>query len=388
MKIRSVSAFAIRSDLTGGPPVTPARRAAWTEHAEVANPMSGFARFKRHRASWRPRWPSVACVVTAEDGRFGVGMTRYGAPVIAIVNEHLGPLLVGEDALATERLWDMMQRLTSPYAGGLAGYAIAAVDLALWDLKGTLLGRPVYSLLGGPAREHITCYATGNDTDWYLEQGFRATKLACPYGPADGERGLDDNEAFVAAARALAGPSVDLMIDCWMAFDVDYAVRFARRMRPHRLRWIEDCLLPDDLPGQQVLRARLPQDTLAGGEHWVSPAPFAAAIAARSLDVLQPDIGWAAGLTGCLRIAALADAAGLPVVLHAGVNTPYGQHFSLAVPNCPMGEYFVGSATGVPFDEVRLTPGHVVPRAGRVRPSDAPGFGLGLDAAALRAMAV
>lgn len=388
MKIRSVHAFAIRSDLTGGPPTSPARRPPWTEDAEVANPMSHHPRFRRHRASWRPRWPSVACVVTAEDGRFGVGMTRYGAPVIAIVNEHLGPLLAGEDCLAVEHLWDTMQRMTSPYAGGLASYAIAAIDLALWDLKGRILSRPVYALIGGPAREDVRCYATGNDTDWYLEQGFGATKLACPYGPADGERGLDGNEAFVARARALAGDRVELMIDCWMAFDVDYAVRFAQRMRPWRLRWIEDCLMPEDLEGQKALRARLPGETLAGGEHWVTPAPFAAAIAARCLDVLQPDIGWAGGLTGCLRIAALAQAAGLPVVLHAGVNTPYGQHFSLAVPNCPMGEYFVGSAPGVPFDEVRLTPGAAVPRDGRVRPSDAPGFGLGLDEAALRAMAV
>lgn len=388
MKIRSVHALAIRSDLTGGPPTSPGRRPPWTEDAEVANPMSRFARFKRHRASWRPRWPSVACVVTADDGRFGVGMTRYGSPVIAIVNEHLGPLLAGEDCMAVEHLWDMMQRMTSPYAGGLASYAIAAIDLALWDLKGRILGRPVYSLIGGPARDHVRCYATGNDTDWYLEQGFGATKLACPHGPADGERGLDANDAFVARARALAGDRVELMIDCWMAFDVDYAVRFAQRMRPHGLRWIEDCLMPEDLEGQKALRARLPGETLAGGEHWVTPAPFAAAIAARCLDVLQPDIGWAGGLTGCLRIAALAEAAGLPVVLHAGVNTPYGQHFSLAVPNCPMGEYFVGSAPGVPFDEVRLTPGTAVPRDGCVRPPDAPGFGLGLDEAALRAMAV
>ena len=115
MKIQSIHAFAIRSDLTGGPPTTPARRPAWTQDAEVANPMSGHPRFKRHRASWRPTWPSVACVVTAADGQWGVGMTRYGTPVIAIVNEHLAPLLVGESCLATEKLWDTMQRTTSPY---------------------------------------------------------------------------------------------------------------------------------------------------------------------------------------------------------------------------------------------------------------------------------
>jgi L-rhamnonate dehydratase len=387
MKIRSIHAFAIRSDLTGGPPVTPARRPPWTQDAEVANPMSGYPRFKRHRSSWRPRWPSVACVVTATDGRWGVGMTRYGTPVIAIVNEHLAPLLVGESCLAIDRLWDMMVRMTSPYAGALSCCAISAIDLALWDLKGKLLGEPVYALLGGPARESIDCYATGNDTDWYVEQGFRATKLAIPHGPADGSKALDLDEAFVARARETVGAGVDLMADCWMAFDLDFAVRFAQRMRPYGLRWIEDCLMPDDLDGVRALRARLPGQTLAGGEHWYTPAPFASVAASRSLDVLQPDIGWACGLTGCVKIAQGAQAAGLPVILHAGVNTAYGQHFSLATANCPMGEYFVGSAPGVPFEEVRLTPGTAVPRAGRVRPSDEPGFGLGLTPESLRAMA-
>lgn len=387
MKIRSIEAFAIRSDLTGGPPVTPQRRPAWTQHAEVANPMSGYSRFKRLRSSWRPTWPSVACVVTATDGTRGVGMTRYGAPVISIIEDHLGPLLVGEPCLATERLWDMMQRMSSPYAGGLSCYAIAAIDLALWDLKGRLLGQPVWSLIGGPVRESIECYATGNDTDWYVEQGFRATKLACPYGPADGSRALDLDEAVIAAARETVGDDADLMVDCWMAFDPDFTVRFAERMRRYRLRWIEDCLSPDDLDGLRALRARLPADTLAGGEHWYTPGPFAQAIASRTLDVLQPDIGWAGGLTGCLKIAHLAEPAGIPVILHAGMNTPYGQHFSLAVTNCPRGEYFVGSAPGVPFGEVRLTPGTAVPEAGVLKPSEEPGFGLGLSEDALRAMA-
>lgn len=388
MKIRSIRAFEIRSDLTGGPPTTPQRRPAWTADAEVASPMSHHPRFKRLRASWRPAWPSVGCLVTADDGQWGLGMSRYGPPVIAIINGHLGPLLEGEPAMATERLWDLMQAMTSPYAGGLSCYAVSAIDLALWDLKGRLLGQPVHSLIGGPMREHIECYATGNDTDWHLEQGFRATKLACPYGPADGERGLALNEQLVAERRALVGDGVDLMLDCWMAFDVDYSVRLAERLRPFRLRWMEDCLLPEDLDGLRSLRQRLPGLTLAGGEHWYSMPPYAQAAAGRLLDIVQPDIGWAGGLTGCLRIAHLAQAFGQSVILHAGVNTPYGQHFSLAVPNCPLGEYFIGSAPGVPFEEVRLTPGMRVPVAGRVRPTDEPGFGLGLTLAEVEAMAL
>jgi L-rhamnonate dehydratase len=265
---------------------------------------------------------------------------------------------------------------------------MSAVDLALWDLKGKLLKRPVYELIGGPAREHIECYATGNDTDWHMEQGFNATKLACPYGPADGLRGLAMNEEFVAGRRQLIGDSVELMLDCWMAFDVDYTVRLAERLRAYKLRWIEDCLMPDDLDGQAELRRRLPMEGLATGEHWYTLGPFANAAARHSADIFQPDIGWAGGLTGCLKIAHIAEGAGISVIPHAGVNTPYGQHFGMAMSNSPYGEYFVASAPGVPFSEIRLTPNMQTPKNGIVRPDDSPGFGMGLTLEDITAMCV
>ncbi len=388
MKIKSIQAFTIRSDLVGNGATTPARRPVWTQDAEVANPMSRYPRYKRLRASWRPQWPSVGCLVTADDGSWGFGMTRYGTPVVNIINEHIGPLLVGEPCMATEKLWDMMNRITSPYAGGIAPYAISAIDLALWDLKGKLLRRPVFELIGGPVREHIEVYSTGNDTDWHMELGFKATKMACPYGPADGLRALAMNEEFIAAKRSLVGNDVDLMVDCWMAFDVDFAVRFAQRMRPYKLRWIEDCLMPDDMDGQAELRRRLPEETLTTGEHWYTLGPFSNAAAKRSADIFQPDIGWAGGLTGCLKIAHIAEGAGLSVIPHAGMNTPYGQHFGMAVPNSPIGEYFVASAPGVPLHEVRLTPGMQTPHNGFVTPGDEPGFGLGLTLDGITRMTV
>ncbi len=173
-----------------------------------------------------------------------------------------------------------------------------AVDLALWDLKGQLLGVPVYELAGGPVREALLVYATGNDTDWHMELGFRGTKLACPYGLNDGLDGLARNEELVARTRELVGPEVELMLDCWMAFDVEFAVRLAERLRPYGLRWIEDCLLPEDLEPHDELRRRLPWMTLATGEHWYGMQDFATAAVRRFADILQPDICWAGGFTG------------------------------------------------------------------------------------------
>jgi hypothetical protein len=88
-------------------PVNAAAPSVVAQEAEVANPMSRYPRFKRHRNLWLPKWSTVWCQVTVEDGTFGLGMTSHGSPVAAIINEHLAPLLVGEEALATEKLWDM-----------------------------------------------------------------------------------------------------------------------------------------------------------------------------------------------------------------------------------------------------------------------------------------
>ena len=255
-------------------------------------------------------------------------------------------------------------------------YAVSAVDLALWDLLGKQLGKPVYELLGGPQKDQIFCYATGNDVDWYQELGFRGFKLACPHGPADGLEGLRKNEELVARTREQIGPMEELMLDCWMAFDVDYSVRLAETLRPYRLRWLEECLIPEDLAAHEVLRGRLPWQTLATGEHWYTPLPFLWAITHQVVDILQPDIAWCGGLTVCRKIAAAAEAAGISLILHGGGNTAYGQHFSYAMAAVPWCECFVGTPPGVPLAEGWGLPGQAVPRDGWLVPSDAPGFGL------------
>ncbi|HAL48593.1 MAG TPA: hypothetical protein DCP37_12650 [Dehalococcoidia bacterium] len=182
MKIKEIRAATLRLPKTMPP--TQARRSAWTNGAEVANPASRYPKYRVLRSEGAPPWEQVGCVVVADDGTWGFGMTDNGAPVASIINDHLGPVLVGENCMATEKLWDIMFRLTAPYSSvGLASYAISAVDLALWDLKGKLLGRPVYELLGGPARDRVTCYATGNDTDWNMDLVSRQ-----PSSPAHTDR--------------------------------------------------------------------------------------------------------------------------------------------------------------------------------------------------------
>lgn len=375
MKITKIEVM--RLDWPREAPKTPSRRDSWAKNAEVANPMSRYPHVKRHRSLWTPTWEEVWCKITVEDGTWGIGSTTLGRVTAAIIEDHLGPQLIGQNCFATEKIADMLFRMTKPYGSmGIASYAVSAIDLALWDVKGKLLDKPVYELMGGPTQDQLTCYATGNDVDWYKELGFTAFKLACPYGPADGLDGIRKNEEFIANAREIIGDESDLMLDCWMAFDVEYTVRLAEVLRPYRLKWIEECLIPEDLDAHQALRERLPWQTLSTGEHWYTVVPFQWAIRHQVVDILQPDIAWCGGLTVCQKIAHAAEAAGINVILHAGGFTPFGQHFSFATSSVRWLEAFVGSDPGIPLEEVVRLPGMAVPKDGYLVLNDAPGFGL------------
>ncbi len=356
---------------------TPPRRPSWVESAEVANPMSKYPRFKRHRSRWMPKWGDVFVKVTVEDGTWGLGQTSFGNPVATIIDGHFAPMLAGENCFAIEKIWDMMFRMSKPYGSlGLTSCAMSAVDLALWDVIGKIKNQPVYELLGGPVRDRLFAYATGNDTDWQIELGFKAVKLACPYGPADGLSGLNANEKLVAETREFVGDSVEIMLDCYMAFDVDYTIRLARRLKPYRLKWIEEFLIPEDIDGHVKVRNAVNWVSLASGEHLYTRWPFKQLIESGCLDILQPDIYWVGGITECVKICHMADAAGLTVIFHGGGLTQYGLHLSAAMPNTPWVEYFVGTPPGVPLEETKPFEGETVPKDSYIAPNEGPGFGL------------
>ena len=326
-------------------------------------------------------WKRPACIITAEDGTWGFGISLFGTPVASLINTVYAPRLIGENCMAIEKLWDMMVRLSTPFgASGLASYAVSAVDCALWDLKGKILQRPVYELLGGPQKEKIFCYASGFDQEWYMELGFKATKLFCPYGPEHGMEGLRKLEEMVADARRRIGDNIELMLDAWTAFDVEFTVRLAEVLKPYKLKWIEDYISSEDLVGYQAVRQRIPWQTLASGEHWYLRTVFASAASRRLVDIFQPDVLWCGGITSAMKICHIAQASGITVITHAGMNYPYGQHLAFAMPSITWGERSEGvSLPGVPLEEMVKLPGTAVIQDGYLVPSDAPGFGLEID---------
>ncbi len=388
MKIKEVRAVEIElNPHPKTPPRTPSRAKTLQMNRPVSRyAPSGTASSYLSTATWnRP-----ACIVTAEDGTWGFGLSLYAGPVMPIINDHFAPWLVGQHCLATEKLWDMMVRSCSAFgATGLASYAISAVDCALWDLKGKLLGKPVYELLGGPQKEKIFCYASGFDQAWYMELGFKATKLFTPYGPEHGIIGLRKLEELVATTREVIGDEVELMLDAWTGFDVEYTVRLVETMKPYRLKWMEDYIPADDLLGYETVRQRIPWQTLASGEHWYLPPIFAHAAGRRLVDIFQPDVLWCGGITSAVKICQIAEANNISVIAHAGMNYPYGQHLSFAMPAVAWGERSEGvSAPGVPLEEMVKLPGTAVIKDGYLIPSDAPGFGLEIDEAWLESVVV
>ena len=376
MKIKEIKTVQLNIPFSG-PNQTSARRPSWAADAEVANPMSKYPQYKRHRSTWLPSWGAVYVKVTAEDGTWGLGQTSFGRPVAAIIDDHFAPMLVGESCFAVEKISDMMFRMSKPYGSlGLTACAMSGVDLAIWDLIGKIKDQPVYELLGGAVRKKLFAYATGNDTDWQIELGFEAVKLACPYGPADGLWGLQENEKLVAQTRQLVGDDVEIMLDCYMAFDVEYTIRLAERLRPYKLKWIEEFLIPEDMDGHIQVRQAVNWVSLASGEHLYTRWPFKQMIEKRCLDILQPDVFWVGGITECVKICHLAEAAGLTVIFHGGGLHQYGLHLSAAMPNTPWVEYFVGSPPGIPLSETRQIEGEAIPEQSWIKPNDGPGFGL------------
>ncbi len=376
--IAEIAAAPLRHpEVLGRPQASPASWDPWG----LMHPLSYDQAFAGQAERFSPPWGEVVCVATASDGTFGVGMTSQAGPVAPIINDFFGPMITGEPALATEKLWNMMTRSANSAFGasGIASFAVSAVDLALWDLKGRILGVPVYELIGGPARDRTRCYATSNDLDDPRDRGFEAFKLACTVGPAAATAGIEQTERQVAEARSELGTDADIMLDCWAVHDASYTVRLGDALAPYRLTWIEDYAQPDDWGGYAEVRRRLPSQMLATGERWYTDRVFAHAAARGLVDVMQPDVQWVGGATAVLKIAAIAAAAGIELAVHGGCNDSYGQHLCHGLPGNRWAEMFLGCGPGESLMGAwRSTPGMALPTDGWLVPSDAPGFGIDL----------
>ncbi len=319
------------------------------------------------------------------------GVTGIGGPmaeaVAFIVDRQLKPILDGKDPIATELLWDQMHRLLVHGRQGEAMMAVSAVDCALWDLKGRWLGQPAYRLLGGPTRPSVPAYASmlgyvtqdpGLVRERALDaqaQGFTAQKWFFRHGPMSGQDGIRKNVEMVRTLRETLGDNDEIMLDCWQSWDLTYTVRMAERIEEFSPRWLEECAMPDRIDTYRELRRRT-SIPISGAEHEYTRWGFKRFIDAGALDILQPDIYWAGGLSETLKIAAYATAHDLITIPH-GHSTPAGIHFSVTQSpiHTPYQEYLVK------WNEVHqfFLAYPVKPVNGMIEAPNTPGMGMDLD---------
>jgi len=379
-RIRQVRAFYLQG---GGADYHDQGRGHWIDD-HISTPMAKYPAYRASRQSFGLNVLGTMVVeIEADNGVVGFAVSTGGEPGAWIVERHLSRFLIGANAEDIELLWDQMYLSTLFYGRkGLVLNAISCVDLALWDLLGKLRQEPVYHLLGGAVRDELVFYATGARPDLARHLGFIGGKLPLHHGPAEGEEGMRKNIALLAEMRSRTSDDFWLMYDCWMSLDLDYALRLAQGASEFNLKWIEEALLPDDYWGYAELRKNVASGMLVTtGEHEATRWGFRLLLEMGCADILQPDVGWCGGITELIKISAMADAHKVMVVPHG--SSVYSYHFTITRHNSPFSEFLMMAPRAdviIPMFSPLLLE-EPVPVNGRMRLSDAPGFGVRLNPA-------
>lgn len=317
----------------------------YPEHKSAPREMFGRQKEKDYRVT------ANFLEIESDSGVIGIG-GPLGDNLAYIIGTILKPMLLDQDPLAIERIWDRMYRASVHGRKGPEMMAISAVDCALWDLKGNHFDAPVCTLLGGPVRKEIPAYASAlgyslspdlvaQRVQEFKAAGYGATKWFFRDGPTDGKAGKTRNEDLVRNLREAAGPNMDIMLDCWMSWDVPYTIDMAHRIKQYDPLWLEEPVMPDKISQYAQIRAASPVP-ISGGEHEYTRWGLKQLMDAQACDVLQPDIYWAGGISEVTKICALASAYDLPVIPH-GHSIPASIHLIAAWPEvtCPMLEYLI-----------------------------------------------
>jgi len=325
-------------------------------------------------------WDSTTVVIVEAHagGHIGVGFTYGDLSAARLVDRILSPLVLGKDAMTVEERWSAMLRAVRNIGRpGIASHAIAAVDIALWDLKARILNMPLAVLLGG-VRRGIPIYGSGGFTSYsieqihaqfsaWIDQGITKVKMKVGANPsADLYR--------VQTVKQAIGPNADLFVDANGAYTRKQALEFAENYAAYDVRWFEEPVSSDDLDGLRLIRDRAPGGMdIAAGEYGYDTTYFRRMLDAQAVDVIQADATRCAGITGFLETAALASAYHVPLSAHTAPSIH--AHLCCAVPAACHLEYFHDHIRieHILFDQV-LEPvnGFLIPDSSR------PGLGLEL----------
>lgn len=330
------------------------------------------------------------------EGKNAAGSAGNYAALVHLLNAEIAPRLIGRDAGEITPIWEDLYNGVRAGAAAARGHplpelsrrgltlaAISAVDIALWDIRGKALDQPVWALLGGRKAARLPAYASGGWADAagigaqlqsYIDAGgFRAVKMRV--GSMDHRPQVSADR--VKAARAAIGPEVELMVDAHGTYTVAEAKRFATLVADCDLAWFEEPVSADDRAGLAEFRGwtGIP---VALGESECTRFDFAALVAARAVDILQPDPAFCGGITETMRIATLASSFNLRFAPHLWAGAPCffaGLHVLAASPAGYIVEFSLGANPMIH----KLSRAPVEVQGGTIAVPDGPGLGLDMD---------
>ena len=291
---------------------------------------------------WLDQRSTTLVKVSTDDGLVGWG---EGAAA-SLIDGLLAPLLIGQDPMNRAGLWERMFHAlyNGNNAVGLAGSALSALDIALWDLAGKATGLPVCALLGGKVRDKVAAYATGlyytegefpdrllDEARGYVAAGFKGMKTKV------GGLSIAEDVARVHALRDAIGPDIHLMVDANEAYNATTAIRIGQKLADLDLVWFEEPVNAQDLDAYLEVKAALPM-AIAGGENLRTRYEFKPYLTRRAYDIVQPDIMHCGGITEMQRICAMANACGIQVNPHvwgSPVMIAATLHLAATLPPCP-----------------------------------------------------
>ena len=351
---------------------------------DLPEPIGNASRFFDQRSALLVR-------LTDAGGEVGWGET-WAMPTAAgaVIRAGIGQALLAQRDSAPRTLWNAMAQTLTYDRRGVTHMAMSALDVAAWDLAGRRAGVPISRLLGGALRQAVPAYVSGPflkpgadpyrdfdaDIDAYLKAGFKAMKLRLGLN-AKAEAKL------LSRLRQRVGDEFPLMVDLNEGATLRAALAFAKAFEEFDLVWLEEPIRHDNLPGYAQLAKALPM-ALAGGEALIGLTPFRDFLSHGALDVVQPDLALCGGFTEAQKIAALAEAFGVPVVPHVW-GTTVNLHASLQfIAGLPEGR---GPGVRYPmfefdpsFNPLRDIAGAVsIGRDGSMAIPDAPGLGVEID---------
>jgi D-galactarolactone cycloisomerase len=269
----------------------------------------------------------TSCLVeiSTDAGLTGWGECYGPASIARAAVEYLAPRVAGRDPFDATVIWeDLYNRIKDYGLSGITIAAISGIDIALHDLMGKEVGKPAHKLLGGAFRTHVPAYATGlyfidpahlveeavDEAAHYVQQGFRAIKMKIGLGD------LVADVARIKAVRDAIGADVKLAVDANHCFTVPQAIRLGRALEALDIMWFEEPIAPEDLAGYADVTRAL-DVAVAGGENEFTRWGFRNIVERKAMDIVQPDVCAAGGLSECMRIASLCTAHGVECIPHA-----------------------------------------------------------------------